>query len=71
MAFILKDTIYGYNYNGSFSTLISNGAQETFFEFYLIKHIFCYLITKILSAILYYYKANKYDPDLSLIIPLK
>jgi len=68
---ILKDIIYGYNYNDSFITPISDGAKENFFEFNLIKHIFCYLITMIFSGILYKYKTNKLAPDLSQIMPLK
>ena len=71
MAFILKDTIYGYNYNESFATPISDGAKEILFEFNLIKHIYCYLITTIISWILFKYKTNKLDPDLSQIMPLK
>ena len=68
---ILKDAMYGYNYNDSFVPPISNGAKENFFEFNLIKHIYCYLVTMIFSGILYKYKTNKQDPDLSQIIPLK
>ena len=68
---ILKDIIYGYNYNDSFITPFSDRAKENFSEFNLIKHIFCYLITMIFSGILYRYKTNKLDPDLSQIMPLK
>jgi hypothetical protein len=68
---IFKDIIYGYNYNESFATPISDGAKENFFEFNLIKHTYCYLITMIFSGILYKYKTNKLDPDLSQIMPLK
>ena len=73
IALILKDIIYGYNYNDSFETPISDGAKENFFKFNLIKHIYCYLITIIFSGILYKYKNknNKLAPDLSHIIPLK
>ena len=71
MALILKDTIYGYNYNESFATPISDGAKEILFEYNLIKHIYCYLITTIISWILFKYKTNKLDPDLSQIMPLK
>ena len=68
---IIKDIIYGYNYNDSFITPISDGVNENFFKFNLIKHIYCYLITTIFSGILYKYKTNKFDPDLSQIMPLK
>jgi len=71
LALILKDTIYGYNYNESFITPISDGAKEILFEFNLIKHIYCYLITIIFSGILYRYRTNKLELDLSQIMPLK
>ena len=71
IALFFKDIIYGYNYNNSFRTPISDGAHENFFEFNLIKHIYCYLITMIFSGVLYKYKINKLQPDLSQIMPLK
>jgi hypothetical protein len=71
IALIFKDIIYGYNYNNSFRTPISDGAHEIFFEFNLIKHIYRYLITMIFSGVLYKYKINKLQPDLSQIMPLK
>jgi hypothetical protein len=71
IALIFKDIIYGYNYNDSFRTPISDGAQENFFEFNLIKHIYCYLVTMILSRFLYKYGTKKLDQDLKQIMPLK
>ena len=71
LALILKDTIYGYNYNESFATPISDGAKEILFEFNLIKHIYCYLVTMILSRFLYKYGTKKLDQDLKQIMPLK
>ena len=71
LTLILKDTIYGYNYNESFATPISDGAKEILFEFNLIKHIFCYLVTMIFSGFLYKNRTNKFEPDLSQLMPLK
>ena len=69
-ALILKDVIYGYNYNESFSSPFSHDAQENFSEFNLIKHMYCYLVTIILSLILLKYKTKKVQSEASKIKPL-
>ena len=50
---ILKDVAFGYNYNDSFKPLFADHAYENFSEHYLIKNIFCYIVTFIFSLILY------------------
>ena len=60
---VLKDFIFGYNYDDSFVGLSIFGdqnAHETFSEHSLIYHIICYFITFIISMILYIYE-NKYS----------
>ena len=62
-ALILKDVIYGYNYNDSFSSPFSADAQENFSEFNLIKHMYCYLVTIIFSSILLKIKTKKIQSE--------
>ena len=50
---ILKDVAFGYNYNDSFRSLFHDQSYENFSVHYLIKNILCYLVTFILSLILY------------------
>ena len=50
---ILEDIAFGYNYNDSFKPLFEDNASENFSEHYLIKNICCYIVTFILSLILY------------------
>jgi hypothetical protein len=69
-ALILKDVIYGYNYNESFSSPFSTDAQENFSEFNLIKHMYCYLVTIIFSSILLKIKTKKIQSESSKLLPL-
>ena len=57
---ILKDVVFGYNYNDSFKPLFSDKAYENFSEHYLIKNICCYIATFILSLILYIIESKKF-----------
>jgi len=52
LSLILKDVMFGYNYNDSFEPLFSSEqAYENFSENYLIKNILCYIVTFILSFV--------------------
>ena len=50
---ILKDVVFGYNYNDSFKPLFSDQAYENFSEHYLIKNILCYIVTFFISLFFY------------------
>ena len=50
---ILKDVVFGYNYNDSFKPLFSDQAYENFSEHYLIKNVLCYVITFFISLFFY------------------
>jgi hypothetical protein len=56
---ILKDVVFGYNYNDSFKPLFSDQAYENFSEHYLIKNILCYIVTFLISLFFYYRERNK------------
>lgn len=54
----LKDMVYGYNYNDSFE-LIFLGFKDNFMEFPLMRRIFGYIGTIIMSLIFLYIFASK------------
>jgi len=56
---ILKDVVFGYNYNDSFKSLFSEEAYENFSENYLIKNILCYIVTFFISLFFYWRERKK------------
>ena len=58
---ILRDAIFGYNYNESFHEIIPKGSFGNFSKFTITTRIFSYLITVIVSLVLFYYETG-YDP---------
>ena len=63
LGIILKDCMYGFNYNESFAQIFDDKARENFYQFNLIRHIYCYLVTIILSFILFKYKNKQIQPE--------